>query len=164
MRRVSTRETDRAHASTLTSPFAPPSASTTPGTRLTIEEYKGKLAQLKAAWLESRALVVLRVVWHVACIQFVKLMLQSTPFYLLVKCITIVRDHDIRFFIQDDHHLKRLIGCEGQSVSSAARPGVLADQFEICSWYRFWSSLVMCISRTATRCKLVHASVWSGML
>jgi kinesin family protein 5 len=35
---------DRAHASTLTSPFAPPSASTTPGTRLTIEEYKGKLA------------------------------------------------------------------------------------------------------------------------
>ena len=33
---------------------------------------------------------------------FVMLMIQSTAFYLLVKCITIVRDDGISFLIQDD--------------------------------------------------------------
>ena len=36
----------------------------------------------------------------IACIQFVKLMIQSTSFYLIGNCITIMRDDEIGFHIQ----------------------------------------------------------------
>ena len=54
-------------------------------------------------------------------------MIQSTGFYLLVTCITTVRDDEISFLIQDDPSPKTSHRVEGQSVSSAGRPGVLAD-------------------------------------
>ena len=38
----------------------------------------------------------------IACIEFVKLMIQSTWFYLIGNCITIVRDDEISFHIQHD--------------------------------------------------------------
>ena len=87
-------------------------------------------------------------------------MIQSTGFDLLVKRITILRDDEISFLIQDDPSPKTTHRVDGLSVSSAGRPGVLADQFGICSWYRFWSSMLMCSGSAARHCTIAKWHVY----